>query len=54
MFGVTIDQAQQGVDVDARALVGSGQQVHSLAQAGQMMAQDGFELTGMSEGELPQ
>ena len=54
MFGVTVDRAQQRVDVDERALVGSGQQIYTLTQCAQMVTQDRFQLTGVPEGELPQ
>ena len=33
---------------------GAGQQIHSFAQAGQMLGQHRVELAGVTEGELPQ
>ena len=54
LLGVPVDRAQQRVDVDEHPLIGTGQQIDPPAQRHQMLAQHRLELTGVTEGELPQ
>ncbi len=51
---MAVDRAQQRVDVDEGPGVGAGQQFDPRAESGQVVAQHGFKLVGMPEGELPQ
>jgi hypothetical protein len=54
LLGVTVDRAQQRIDVDEHLLGGRGQQIDPPAQRHQMLAQYRFQLAGMPKGELPQ
>jgi hypothetical protein len=54
LFGVTVDRAQQRIDVDEGADIGAGQQLDAITQSGQVVAQHRFQLAGVAETELPQ
>lgn len=54
LFGVSVDRAQQRIDVEEHLGIGSGQRIHPPAQAGEVFPQYRFQLAGMAEGELSQ
>lgn len=54
LFGVAVHRAQQGVDVDERAVGISGKDVGEVGECDEVLAQDRFELAVVSEGELAQ
>jgi hypothetical protein len=47
LFGMSVHGAQQGVDIEVGTHIGSGQQIHSLAQPGQMLREHRVELAGV-------
>jgi hypothetical protein len=51
---VSVDRAQQRVDVDERLLLDPGQHLAALGQGDQVLAQHRFQLAGVPEAELAQ
>jgi IS5 family transposase len=51
---VSVDRAQQRVDVEESTHVAAGQQANATTQSGQVVAQHRHRLAGMPETELPQ
>jgi hypothetical protein len=51
---VSVDRAQQRVDVDERLLLDPGQQRGAFDQGAHVLAQHRFQLAGVAEAELPQ